>query len=93
MDELDDAYSLALVSLVLKLSVNITFTHDAVQSHKTYFIRRVRASASSIMCELGSKPRNYCRMSDASFWKLHSTLKDEINKTKAGTSRRSRKKC
>ena len=92
MDELDDPYSLSLVSLVLMLSFNIIFSHDIVQSYKTYFIRRVRASVSSIMHELGSKSHNYYRMSDSSFWKLHDKLKDEICKPKANVYRRSRKK-
>ena len=44
------------------------------------------------MYELGNKSKNYYRMSDNSFWKLHSMLKDDIDKRKYDVSRRSRKK-
>ena len=92
MDELDDLYSVSLVVLMLMLSLNIIFCNETIQSYKTYFICRARASVSSIMCELGSKSKLYYRMSDESFWKLHALLKDEINRKPEQTSRRSRKK-
>ena len=92
MDDLDDPYSLSLISIVMMISLNLMFSNDIVQSFKTYFIRRVRASVSAIMYELGNKSKNYYRMSDNSFWKLHSMLKYDIDKRKHDVSRRSRKK-
>ena len=80
MDELDDPYAVSLVALILMLSLNIIFYTTTAQSYKTHFIRRVRASVSSIMYELGTKSKLYYRMSDESFWKLHAMLKDEINR-------------
>ena len=80
MDDLDDPYSLSLIFIVMMISLNLMFSNDIVQSFKTYFIRRVRASVSAIMYELGNKSKNYYRMSDNSFWKLHSMLKDDIDK-------------
>ena len=56
------------------------------------FICRTRASVSVIMCELGKKLKNYCRMHDVSFWKLHDVLKDDINKNHSNVSRRPREK-
>ena len=92
MDDLDDPYSLSLISLVMMLSMNLILSNNIIQSYKTYVIRRVRASVSAIMYELGSKSKNYYRMTDMSFWKLHDMLKDDINKKNHNTSRRSRKK-
>ena len=92
MDDLDDPYSLSLISIVMMISLNLMFSNDIVQSFKTYFIRRVRVSVSAIMYELGNKSKNYYRMSDNSFWKLHSMLKDDIDKRKHDVYRRSRKK-
>ena len=71
MDDLDDPYSLSLISLVMMLSMNLILSNNIIQSYKTYVIRRVRASVSAIMYELGSKSKNYHRMTDMSFWKLH----------------------
>ena len=92
MDELDDPESMYLICLVLFLSFNLIFNNETISSFKTYFIRRTRASVSAIMHELGNKSKNYYRMRDASFWKLHKLLKDEIDKKPYATSRRSRKK-
>ena len=92
MDELDDPYALSLISLVLMISLNIVFNDDVVNSYKTYFLRRVRSSVSGIMYELGKKSRNYYRMRDSSFWKLHDRLKDEIDRKSSNISRRTRKK-
>ena len=54
MDDLDDPYSLSLISLVMMLSMNLILSNNIIQSYKTYVIRRVRASVSAIMYELGS---------------------------------------
>ena len=88
MDELDSPCATALLSLVLMLSFNIIWS----QSFKTHFIRRTRASVSAIMHELGNKSKNYYWMSDNSFWKLHSILKEKIESKEEVSSRRSRKK-
>ena len=90
-DEVDDPESMHLMCLVLFLSFNLMFNNETISSFKTYFIRRTRASVSGMMCELGNKSKNYCRMRAASFWKLHKLLKDEIDKKPHTTSHRSRK--
>ena len=46
MDDLDDPYSLSLISLVMMLSMNLILSNNIIQSYKTYVIRRVRASVS-----------------------------------------------
>ena len=92
MDELDDPESMCLICLVLFLSFNLIFNNEKISSFKTYFIRRTRVSVSAIMYELGNKSKNYYRMRDTSFRKLHKTLKDEIDKKPCNESRRSRKK-
>ena len=92
MDDLDDPCMLAHVSLMIFLSFNLLFSNDVFNCYKTYFIRRTRASVSAIMYELGSKSNNYYRMSDASFWKLHNKLKENIDKKEYNVSRRCRKK-
>ena len=81
MDDLDDPYSLSLIALVMMLSLNLIFNNDVATSYKTFVIHRTRSSVSAIMYELGNKSRNYYRMSDNSFWKLHDMLKKDINKT------------
>ena len=91
MDELDDPGATYLMCLVLFLSFNLMFNNETISSFKTHTIRRTRASVSAMMCELGNKSKNYCRMRDTSFWKLHKLLKDEIDKKPCATSRRSRK--
>ena len=81
MDDLDDSYSLSLVYLLILISLNLTFeTTEKCKCFKTYVIRRTRANVSAIVCELGKKSKNYYRMRDMSFWKLHDELKDEIKK-------------
>ena len=91
MDELDDPESTHLMCLVLFLSFNLMLNNETISSFKTHFIRRTRASVSGMICELGNKSKNYCRMRAASFWKLHKLLKDEIDKKPYATSHRSRK--
>ena len=59
IDDLDDPYTLLLVSIVMIIYMNLIFNTNIVQSFKTYFIRYARASASAITCELGSKSKNY----------------------------------
>ena len=72
---------------------NLIFdTTEKFKCFKTHVIRRARASVSAIMYELGKKSKNYYRMRDMSFWKMHDELKDEINKKPVNVSRRSRKK-
>ena len=81
MDDLDDPYSLSLIYLVMMISFNLIFdTIKKFKCFKIHVIRRARASVSAIMYELGKKSKNYYRMRDMSFWKLHNELKDEINK-------------
>ena len=93
MDDLDDPYSLSLMYLVMLISLNLIFeTTEKCKCFKTHVIRRTRANVSAIMHELGKKSKNYYRMRDMSFWKLHDELKDEINKKPVSMSRRSRKK-
>ena len=92
MDELDSPCATALLSLVLMLSFNIIWNNEIAQSFKTHFIRCARASVSAIMYELGNKSKNYYRMSDNSFWKLHSILKEEIESKEEVSSRHSGKK-
>ena len=93
MDELDSPYATALLSLVLMLSFNIIWNNEIAKSFKTHFIRRARASVSAIIYELGNKSKNYYHMSDNSFWKLHSILKEKIESKEEVSSRHSRKKC
>lgn len=92
MDNPDNPYSLSLIVLVTMMSFNLIIDNDAIESFKTHFIRRVKASVSTTMHELGAKTKKYHRMSDISFWKLHQKLKDEINSEHINVSRRSRKK-
>ena len=92
MDELIDPESTYLICLVLMLSFNLMFNNETIRSFKTHCIRRTRKSVSAIMYELGKKSKNYYRMSDVSFWKLHKMLKDDIDKKPDNVSRRSRKK-
>ena len=92
MDELDDPGSTYLICLVLMLSFDIMFNNDTIRAFKTHFILRARKSASGVMHELGNKSKNYYRMSDISFWKLHKMLRDDIDKKPVNASRRSRKK-
>ena len=92
MDELDSPHAAALLSLALMLSFNIIWNNEIAKSFKTHFIRRARASVSAIMHELGNKSKNYYRMSDISFWKLRSILKEKIESKEEVSSRRSRKK-
>ena len=92
MDVLDDPESTYVICLVLVLSFNLIFNNETIRSFKTHFIRRTRKSVSGIMCELGNKSKNYYRMSNVSFWKLHKMLKDDIEKKPDHVSRRSRKK-
>ena len=92
MDDLDDPYSLSLVCLVMLISLDVIFeTTEKFKCFKTHVIRRTRANVSAIMHELGKKSKNYYRMRDMSFWKLHDELKDEMNKKPVSVSRRSRK--
>lgn len=44
------------------------------------------------MYELGKKSKNYCRIHDISFWKLHDMLKNEISKKYVNASQRYYKK-
>ena len=70
----------------------IFFSNALINGYKTHFIRKTRASVSAIMHKLGIKSKNYYRMSDASCWKLHNNLIDNIDKKEHNVSRRSRKK-
>ena len=63
--------------LVKKLTYFFETSFEA--SFEKIFIRRVRSSVSCIMYELGNKYKNYYRITDMSFRKLHDMLKDEIN--------------
>ena len=92
MDELIDPESTYLICLVLMFSFNLIFNNENIRSFKTHCIRRTRKSVSAIMYELGKKSKNYYRMSDVSFWKLHKMLKDDIDRKNDDVSRRSRKK-
>ena len=92
MEDLDDPMALSLVCLVIMISFNLIFNNEIISGYKTHVIRRTRASVSAIMHELGKKSKNYYRMRDQSFWKLHSALKDKIHKKDYHVSRRSRKK-
>ena len=92
MDDLDDPMSLSLTQLIMTISFKLMFSNDTISGYKTYVIRRTRSSVSAMMHALGKKSKNYYRMRDQSFWKLHSALKDEINKKDYPVSRRSRKK-
>ena len=92
MDELDDPSAMCLITMVLMLSLDLIFINKILIGFKSHFIRRTRASVSTIMCELGMKSKNYYRMRGVSFWKLHDALKDEMNENHLTASRRSRKK-
>ena len=92
IDNLDDLHALSLISIVIMMSMNLIFNTNIVQSFKTYFIRYARASASAITCELGSKSKNYYRMSNIIFWKSYDILKDDMNKKNANISHRCHKK-
>ena len=93
MSELDDPNAMCLITMVEMSSLSLISKNGIVLRLKMYFIRQNRVSASSTMCDLGKKSKNYFRMRDMSFWKLHEKMKDQTNKEDAGTpaSRRSRK--
>ena len=92
MGELDDPNATCLMTTVMMLSLNLIFSNEMVLIFKKYFIRRTRASVSSVMSKIGKKLKNYCRMRDMSFWKLHDKMKDQINKAHAGASIQRRSK-
>ena len=92
MGELIDPESTYLICLVLMLSLNLIFNNETIRGFKTHFIRRTRKSVSAIICELGKTSKNYYRMRNASFWKRHKMLKDDIDKKPDNVSYRSRKK-
>ena len=92
MDDLDDPYSLSLISLVMMISCNLIFTESILSSFKTFFMQCMRVSISAIMHELGNKSKNYYHMSDNSFWKLHDILKNDINKNENISCRHRKKK-
>ena len=92
MNELLDPDATYIITMVMMLSLNLMFNEETFSCFKTFFIRRTRASVSAIMCELGNKSKNYHRMRDMSFWKLHDKLKDKLNTRPARKSRRCRKK-
>ena len=66
MDDLDDPMALSLMCLVMMISFKLTLSNETLIGYKTHVIRRIRASTSAIMCELGKKSKNYYRMSDQS---------------------------
>jgi hypothetical protein len=92
MDKLDDPNAIYLITMVIILSLNLIFINSILYSFKTYFICYTWASISAIMYELGKKSKNYCRIHDISFWKLHDMLKNEISKKYVNASQRYYKK-
>ena len=91
MGSLNNPYALLLVTIILLLCFDLMFVNELIESYKTYFIRRVCCTISSILFELGNKSVRYYRMTDRSFWNLHHKLKKEINRKKFPI-RRPRKK-
>ena len=57
MDDLDDPHALSLVYLVMMMSFNLVFSDEMFNCFKTHVIRRVRASVSATMHELGKKSK------------------------------------
>ena len=47
---------------------------------------------SALIYELGARSKSFYQMSDASIWKLHNKLKENIGKKECNVSKRSRKK-
>ena len=92
MDELIDPESTYLICLVLMLSFNLIFNNETIRGFKTHFIYRMQKSVLAIICELGKKSKNYYRISDVSFSKLHKMLEDDIDKNPNNFSHCSRKK-
>ena len=92
MGELDDLCALSLMTLTLLMLWNLIFSNITISSFKTHEILRTRASASSMIHEIGKNPKKYYRMCDMSFWKLHDALKKYIDKKDVDVSRRNREK-
>ena len=81
-----------IMTMAMISSLNLMFNEEAHESFKPCFIRCTRTSVSATMHELGNKSKNYYKMHDMSFWKLHDKLKDKLNTRLPRTSRMCREK-
>ena len=92
MNRLMDLDATYLITMVVMLSLNLIFNEEIFAVFKTHFIHRTRAIASAKTHALGSKSKNYHRMSGMNFWKMYDKSKYGIKKKCVRVSGRCRKK-